>query len=204
MFIKPILCGVVYMLVTVCGACAIDLQGTVPVSVTSDTAMTAKDMAFNQARRQIVAEVLRQYTDVKSLQGAIADAKNSDLMNLVSASSIEGEQLSDTTYSANITMTIDADAARVWLTNNNVQNWLPDSASGDVFTVMVDMSDGIANWVDLSRIARNEKIDLGTRYLSAKKARLELPVSVRGAFTTAVRNGGWRFENKDGVLHISK
>ena len=94
MCIKRILCAVVCVLVSIGGAFAIDLQGTVSVSVTSDTATTAKDQAFNQARRQILTEALRQYTDAKSLQGVIADVKNSDLMNLVSASSIDSEQLS--------------------------------------------------------------------------------------------------------------
>ncbi len=204
MCIKRILCAVVCVLVSIGGAFAIDLQGTVSVSVTSDTATIAKDQAFNQARRQILTEALRQYTDAKSLQGVIADVKNSDLMNLVSASSIDSEQLSDTTYSANITMIFDADAVRAWLTENNVQNWLPDAASGDVFPVMVDMTHGIADWVGLQRVARGKKIDLNTKMLTSTGARLELPVSVRGTFTTALRDEGWRVENKDGVLRISK
>lgn len=204
MFIKRILYAVFCLLVTVGVSFAIDLQGTASVSVTSDTASVAKDKAFNQARRQIVGDVLRQYSDVKSLQSAIADAKNSDLMNLVSASSIDGEQSSDTTYSANITMMLDENAVRAWLTENNVQNWINNAGGDDVFVVNVSMSNGIADWVGLQRVARTKKIDLNTKQLTSSGARLELPVSVRDVFIGAVRDAGWRAENKDGVVYISK
>ena len=131
-------------------------------------------------------------------------AKNSDLANLISSSSIDGEQLSDTTYSANITMELDGAAVRNWLAQNSVQNWLPDGGQRDVFIVSVNMSDAVNNWADLNRIARAEKIDLGTKYMTGNTATLELPTSARGAFTIAIRESGWRFANQDGILRIWK
>ena len=195
-------------LVAFCGgavaASAVELQGTAAVNVTSDTAAAAKNMAFDEARRQIIVDSLRQYADVNALKVAVKNAKGADLMNLIAASSIDGEQQSDTTYSANITMTVDAGQARNWLAEHNVQNWIPDADSQDMFVVRVNMSDGLANWMDLNRIARAEQIDLGTKYISAGSAILEVPVSMRGRFTIALREGGWRYADQDGALRIWK
>lgn len=204
MFVKRVLCGAVCLLMTLTASVAVELQGMSAVNVTSDTAANAKNKAFDQARRQIIVDVLRQYADGDALKNAVSNAKSSDLMSLVAASSIDGEQLSDTTYSANITMTIDEDAARVWLSDNGVQNWLSGGASADVFAVQVDMTHGMADWVGLQRVARVKKIDLNTKVLSSTGARLELPTSVRTVFIAAVRDAGWRVENKDGLLRISK
>ena len=185
-------------------AMAVELQGTVPVNVASDTAAAAKNKAFNDARRQIIVGALRQYADVTSLNSAVEAAKNAELMNLIAASSIDGEQFSDTAYSANITMVLDADAARVWLTENGVQNWIPDGTNVDTFVVHVNMSNGLKNWVELNQIARAEKFDLNVRYLSQGTATLNLPKSVRGRFTIALREAGWRYANSDGNLKIWK
>lgn len=204
MFLKRVLCGGVCLLMTLTVSFAVELQGMSAVNVTSDTAANAKNKAFDQARRQIIMDVLRQYAEVGALTGAVSNAKSSELMSLIASSSIDGEQLSDTTYSANITMTIDEDAARTWLSDNGVQNWLNGGVSADVFVVQVDMTHGIADWVGLQRVARGKKIDLNTRMLTSTGARLELPTSVRGAFVAAVRDAGWRVEDKDGLLRISK
>lgn len=190
--------------VAVSSGIAAQLQGVASVNVTSDTAVTAKNMAFDEARRQILSDVLRQYADVSAVRGLIKESKMADLANLISSSSIDGEKLSDTTYSANISMVLDADAVRNWLTENSVQNWLPDDKARDVFIVSVNMSDAINNWADLNRIARAENIDLGTKYMTGNTATLEIPTSSRGAFTIAIRESGWRYANQDGVLRIWK
>lgn len=186
------------------GGYAATLGGQASVNVTSDTATTAKNMAFDEARRQIVFDALRQYVDVNALRDLMKNSKSSDLANLVSASSIDGEQTSDTTYSANITMVLDDAAVRSWLTGAGVQHWVPDGVVRDVFIVSVNMSDAVKNWADLNRIARNENFDLGTRSMTGNTALLELPTSVRGAFTIAIRESGWRYANQDGVLKIWK
>ena len=190
--------------VAVSSGIAAQLQGVASVNVTSDTAVTAKNMAFDEARRQILSDVLRQYADVSAVRGLIKESKMADLANLISSSSIDGEKLSDTTYSANISMVLDADAVRNWLTENSVQNWLPDDKARDVFIVSVNMSDASNNWADLNRIARAENIDLGTKYMTGNTATLEIPTSSRGAFTIAIRESGWRYANQDGVLRIWK
>ena len=190
--------------VAVSSGWAARLQGQASVNVTSDTAATAKNMAFDEARRQILSDVLRQYANVDALRELMNNTKNSDLANLISSSTIDGEKLSDTTYSASISMVLDSDVVRKWLLENSVQNWLPDDTVRDIFIVSVNMSDAINNWADLNLIARAENIDLGTKYMTGNTATLELPTSSRGAFTIAIREKGWRYANQDGILRIWK
>lgn len=186
------------------GAWCAELRGMAAVNITSDTAANAKNMAFDEATRQIVVDALRQYVDVPALQAAVANAKASELSNLILSSSIDGEQTSDTTYSANISMVVDADAARVWLAGHQIQNWLPDDAEQNMFDVIVKLSNRLGDWAQLNQIANSEKIDLGTKNILGNTVVLQLPTSVRGAFTIAVRGAGWKYTDKDGQLHIWK
>ena len=193
-------CAVVF-----CAAAhASDLSGVASVNVTSDTAAAAKDMAFDEARRQIITDVLGLYSIPDQLNDVVKNAKSADLMNLIAASSIDGEQQSDTTYSANISMTIDRDAARTWMTENNIQNWLTDGNAGDRFVVQIVMTDKLAGWMELRRIARDEGIDLSTKYINGNQITAEVPVASRSAFTIAIREAGWRYADQNGVLHIIK
>lgn len=188
----------------VAGAYAADLTGVASVSVTSDTAAAAKEMAFDEARRQIILDVLGQYSIPDQLEEVLKNAKSAELMNLIATSSIDSEQQSNTTYSANIHMTIDRDAARNWLTEKEVQNWLTDGKSGDMFIVQVVMTDKLAGWIELNQIARDEGIELATRYINGNQVTIELPVSTRNSFTIAIRENGWRYADQNGVLHIIK
>lgn len=188
----------------VAGAYAADLTGVASVSVTSDTAAAAKEMAFDEARRQIILDVLGQYSIPDQLEEVLKNAKSAELMNLIATSSIDSEQQSNTTYSANIHMTIDRDAARNWLTEKEVQNWLTDGKSGDMFIVQAVMTDKLAGWIELNQIARDEGIELATRYINGNQVTIELPVSARNSFTIAIRENGWRYADQNGVLHIIK
>lgn len=183
---------------------AVTLQGAAFVNVTSDTAATAKNMAFDEARRQILNDKLRQYADADAVKDAIKNAKSSELANLILSSSIDGEQVSDTTYSASVSMTVDIDAARNWLVQNEIQNWLPTNDVTDTFVVNVQMPDKLVDWSDLNRIARAKNIDLNVVELAGNTVRLNLPKSVRTDFTIAIRGAGWRYADKNGELNIWK
>lgn len=183
---------------------AANLGGVATVNVTSDTAATAKNMALASARRQIINDALSQYTLPDQLQSAISESKPSDLQNLIASTEISGEQQSDTTYSATISMTIDATAATNWLNANGVQNWLPNSTSGDTFVVIATLSDPMANWIELQNIARTEKIDLRTKYINARTVTIELPVAARREFSSALRGSGWRVADDNGTLRIAR
>ena len=194
------LCG----LACFCAAGAADLVATVPVRMTSDTATTAKTMAINDARRQILIDKLGQYSMRDQLVSAVRDAKSVDLTNLISETSIDGEQISDTTYSANITMKIDKNAARKWMNENNIQNWLSDGSVVNNFTLQITLSDPIADWINLKSIARAENVDLITKHISGNKVIVELPTSSRSAFTIALRGAGWKTTAGDGFMRVWK
>lgn len=201
---KKVLFGFLFAGSLVGALSAADLSGTAAVNVTSDTAAIAKDMAFDEARRQIITESLSQYSNQEQLKDAIKNAPGADLTNLIASSSIEGEKQSDTTYSANITMTVDRNAAKQWMTDNNIQNWLTDNNSGDVFVLQAVMSDKVANWMELKQIARAEGLDLATKYINGNQVTVELPLNSRAAFTIAIRERGWRYYDQDGILRIWK
>lgn len=183
-------------------ACATNLGGTASVSVTSDTAVTAKTMAMDEARRQILAETLAQYALPDQLTPALATADTNALTNMIASTAISGEKLSDTTYSADISMTVSMDAARAWMTENNIQNWLPDGVSTDMFVVLITLSDKMADWMEINRIARAENIELNVKYIMNNQITAEMPAASRAAFTIAAREAGWQYADMDGALRV--
>ena len=203
MSFKSYLCFLLMCFVPVLAG-AFELRGMAPVNITSDTAATAKKMAFTEATRQIVTDSLRQYVDYPILIDLVNNTSGTDLGNLIAETSIDGEQTSGTSYSANISMVLDVPATRDWLMQNNVPNWLPDETKQDVFSVIVSMSNKLANWAELNAIARNEGIDITTKFMYGSKIHFEMPVTARGKFTIALNENGWRFSDKDGILRIWK
>lgn len=181
-----------------------NLSGSVSVKETSDTAANAKINAVNSARRQILSVVLSPYADKKSLVELIKNTSNDDLMNLIQSSSVSNEQMSVNGYSAKITMNIDNDAVKKWLNANEVQNWVPLTESDEKFTVSVVVSNGIQDWAELKRVARDDNIEIETQSLQGNQVVVKLPLSYRTKFTAAVRGAGWKFADNDGVLRIWK
>lgn len=190
--------------ITVVGAHAAELSGAASVNITSDTAAAAKDIAFDEARRQIISDALGQYANQEQLADIVSKSPVNDLTELIASSSVDGEQQSDTTYSATITMTINRDAARQWMNDNYIQNWLTDGRTGDVFVAHIVMSDKLARWIELNDIVRENDIDMNTQFINGNQITVEIPASQRAIFTIAVRDAGWRHADQDGVLHISK
>ena len=190
----------------VCGANAAPqiLTGSTAVNVTSDTAAAAKNVAFDNARRQIIGAALAPYTDNIALADAIKDAPASALTNLVAASSIDGEQQSATTYSANITMTLDNSAVRKWLAENNINSWLPDTSAGGQVIVFITLRDRIGDWMQLNQIARGENVELNTRTISGNQMTVSIPESGRRMFVAAARSAGWHANDEGGVLRMWK
>ncbi|MBP5364281.1 MAG: hypothetical protein J6Y49_02945 [Alphaproteobacteria bacterium] len=187
-----------------CAATAADLVGTASVRMTSDTSSTAKTMAINDARRQILIDKLRPYASSDQLSSAIRNAKSADLANLISETSIDGEQISDTTYSANITMTVDRNAARKWMAENNVYNWLSDGSVVSAFTMHVTLSNPISDWAQLQSIARSERVDFSTKQIVGNIATIDVPTSARSSVTIALRNAGWKTAADDGFMRVWK
>ena len=175
------------------GAYAAELIVSAYVNMTSDTSSAAKTMAINDARRQIIIDKLSPYAMSEQLVPAIKDAKNADLINLIAETKIDNEKISDTAYSAKITMTVDKVASRTWMVENNIQNWLNDGLDTDMFVAQITLGDDtIADWADFNRIMRAERIDFTTKYIVGKSVTVELPTPSHASITIALRGAGWR------------
>ncbi|MBQ6736401.1 MAG: hypothetical protein IJQ90_02840 [Alphaproteobacteria bacterium] len=187
------------------GAFGAPLTATAHVNVTSDTAATAKNMAMDEARRQVIVEALSPYADSTALRTAVKGEKSAVLTTLIESSGISGEQQSDTTYSANITMTVDRNAARNWMVSHGVQNWLGDGDdAGNESWVVVSLNSKLADWSRVRRVAADAGIDLNTKTIDGNQMTFRVPAARRGALTIALRDAGWRYADRDGVLYISK
>jgi hypothetical protein len=179
------------------------LVGVANVNVTSDTAVTAKNMAFDEARRQIIIDTLSPYSDASVLRSAVANEKSSVLANLIASSGISKEKLSDTAYSASITMTVDRMAAKKWMGDKDIQNWLSlTEDSGNQFMVVANLENKLADWSRIRRIASNAGIDLDTRSINGTQVVFGVQSGRRGALTIALRDAGWKYQDRDGVLYI--
>ncbi len=186
-------------------AMAAGLSGTAHVNMTSDTAATAKQMAFDDARRQIIVDVLSPYADAGALRTAVANEKNAVLTTLVESSGISGEKTSDTTYSANIKMTVNRVAAKNWLDGNDVRNWLSAEEEADnKFTIVATLNDKFADWGQIRRAANGVGVDLETESIGGNQIVFRANAGRRAALTSALRENGWRYQDKNGLLHIFK
>jgi len=184
---------------------AADLIGSAYVNMTSDTSSTAKTMAINDARRQILIDKLSPYAMSDQLKPAIRAAKSADLEKLISETNIDNEKISDTAYSAKITMTVDKVVAKSWMAENEIQNWLNDGTAVDMFVAQITLGkDVIGDWAEFGRIMRRERVDFVTKYIVGNRVTVELPTSSRGAITIALRSGGWRTAVADNMLRIWK
>lgn len=202
--IKNLLFGCVFASLST-GVFGAPLTATAHVNVTSDTAATAKNMAMDEARRQVIVEALSPYSDSSALRTAVKNEKSAILTTLIESSGISGERQSDTTYSANITMTLDRNASRNWLISNGVQNWLGDGDdSGNESWVVVSLNDKLLDWSRVRRAAADAGVDLNTKSINGNQINFRVPAARRGALTIALRDAGWRYSDKDGVLYISK
>lgn len=180
------------------------LRGDANISITSDTALNAKNIAFDEARRQVLYDVLQQYADKDALRQIIKTAPTAKVAGLVSSSGIVDEKTSSTTYSAKISIVFEETAVQAWLAENNVQNWLPDTSKQDSFSVIVELSDKLPQWIELNNIARSENIKIQPQKISGNNINIVVPTESRGAFTIALRERGWKYTDQDGILRIWK
>jgi len=185
---------------------AVTLGSNAHVNVTSDTAATAKSMAMNEARRQIITEVLSNYADAEQLESLVGESKDSKLTNLISSTSIENERLSATTYSANIKMNVDALAAKKWLVDNNVRNWLggDDTVDADKTIIFATVSGGLRGWIDFMRTMRDGNLNIDVKNISGDQVMINIPATGRSSFITAITRAGWTYSDINGTLRIWK
>ena len=187
------------------GVWASDLVGSAFVNVTSDTAANAKNMAMNEALRQVLNDTLAPYADAAALRNAIANEKSAVLTNLIASSGISGERTSDTTYSAKITMTVNKNAAREWMNANDIQNWISVGADTlDVSPVVLVLNNRVADWARLRRVAADAGINLDTVSIVDGRILFNIPRAKRSGLTIALREAGFNYADRDGTLYISR
>ena len=167
---------------------AADLRGNVSLNITSDTAAAAKNIAMVEARRQIVSDVLAQYSDRALLMDALGATSDEVLNSLIASTSIAGEQVSTTTYSANISMEIDAGAARSWLMENGIQNWLPNADGENRLVVLAEMSSPLVQWAELNDISRREKIDINVKNINGNQLMIDFDKGTSKLTKEAIEN----------------
>jgi len=181
-----------------------ELSGTVPVNQTSETAANAKVKATDLALRQILYNVLSQYSQMEELNGLIYNTQTDELMNLISSTSVANEQISSDTYSANITMVIDNYAAKKWLDKAGVQNWIPLEESTEKFTLFIVVPNGLVDWAELKRLTRADNMDIETQTMAGTQIVARLPLSYKSKFMVAVRDYGWKYTDNGGILQVWK
>lgn len=185
-------------------AFAANLSGVINVNKTADTASDAKNEAMNNAVRNVIFNVLSKYTNNEEFSELMQKTTDEELMNIVSSSGVANEQMSATDYSAQITINIDNDAAKKWLNDNEVQNWVPLLESDEKFTVLITLDNGLVDWAELQRLVREDKFEIETQSINGNQIVAKMPLNYRSKFTVSVRGAGWRYSDNDGVLQIWK
>lgn len=178
--------------------------GTAFVNVTSDTAATAKNMAMEEARVQIIKEVLsKQVKDQAAFNELMKKTQAKDLLPLVLRTNIEGERLSSTTYSANIKMSLDRIAAKKWLDEASVPNWIADdSVAADKVLVFVDITNGLRDVIEFNRVLREKSITYDMRQISGGNLSILIPKDSMASFKSSVVAGGWKADNTETGLRV--
>ena len=203
-FLNAVFLAVLVSVVGGADAFAFDLIGSYDITQTSDTAAKAKSEAMNIARRQILFDVLSNYSEIDSLRELLDNTSDNDLLDFISAASVSNEHISSETYSATISMNIDNDAVKRWLTVNNVKNWVPLAENAESFSMFIVLPNGISDWGELKRITKNDNIDIDTVAIIGNQIFAKLPLNYRSKFTVALREMGWRYADNSGVLQVWK
>ena len=185
-------------------AFCVELKGSINVKQTSDTAMMAKNNAMNHARRQILSDVLSQYATKEYLGDVLQKASDEELMNLIVSTSVSNEQISSDTYSANVMMVLDNEAVKRWLDDKDVQNWVPSVNSKEKFTAFIVVQNGITDWAELKRIARDDNVAIEMQSMIGNQIFVKIPLNYRSKFTANIRNAGWKYTDNGGVLQVWK
>ena len=181
------------------------VSGNAVVNITSDTAVTAKNIAMAEARRQIIMDVLGQYAVRDQLKSVVDAANNEELTGLISQTTIEGERFSDTTYTANIYMTLDSVVAQQWLSQNEVQNWLKTSvANDDVFVAVIKLANPLSDWTEFNKILNSKKINTVTDEIFGDRVTMSVQKQQRSQFMAALHDNGWKYSVNGSVVNIWK
>lgn len=201
------LCSLLFAFSVVSANAETNLSSSAFVNITSDTSSVAKKMAMDEARRQIIKyTVSKVIIDKDNFKILLDNAKDSDLTDLVSSVSIDNEKQSSTTYSANITMTLNNPIVKNWLDENNINNLLGavniDNANRK--SVVVNLSNGLSDWIELNNVLSQNNLDFVVNKISNGSVDATISGTERGDFKSAVQNAGWKYSENSGVIKIQR
>lgn len=203
-FAKYFYYAFVFVALIMVDAFGANLSGVISVNKTAETASDAKNDAMNEAIRTIINNILSKYANTEDFSELMQKTSDEELMNIISSSGVANEQMSTTDYSAQITINIDNDAAKKWLDDNEVQNWVPLRESDEKFTALIVVQNGLVDWAELKRIVRADNFEVETQSINGNQVVVKMPLNYRSKFTVSVREAGWRYSDNDGVLQIWK
>ncbi len=210
MRMNKVFCAICLSVLTFGTAMAVEITGATSVNVSSDTAAAAKIRAFNSAQREVILRELGEYADKKQLEAAVNDSSNDELANIISSSSVDGEKLSDTTYTANISFVIDGDAARKWMEKYSVQNWLPATGGAAVVVpensvlIHANLLRPMADWAELNAVARSVKMDVATQKIVGNMVSFTVPEKEFVKLSNALKANAWNVQKFDDGYKIWK
>jgi len=184
-----------------------NLSADINADIRAATAAEAKREATDYAVRTGVTAVLSRYSDRLIIDHLLDGMDAAALHNLVAATSISNEKLSKTAYAARFSITLDRGAVEKWFAANNVPNYISASdESKDRMIIIAVFPNGIGDWAELSRLAREsgEKYDLSIRTMYRNRATAYILTNKSRKFQSLAAANGWTVGNRDGIIQISK
>lgn len=203
------LCSVLFVLC--CGFAAnasSDLTETSSIEITAATATDAKAKAMNSVRREIFVDVLSRYSEKPIIEKLVAETDDSDLINMVSSVSIGNERVSSTSYSADITMTLDQPSVQRWMLSNNIPNYMAAATDSDMsVSVVIDLN-GLGDWIEFRKLLRVagiwDDLHFETKSIFGGQIITSINANQKNKMIDVVRSGGWNIGQSQGILKISK
>ncbi len=185
-----------------------DLTKTTHVEMTANTASEAKTVAMGQARREVFVDVLSRYSERNVIANLVGNIPDEELINFIGSVGIENERVSQTAYSADITMTLDRGSVEKWMIANNVPNYLAAADdSGDKSAIFFDIG-GLSDWISMHKTLRDagvwDKLDFDVKAIFGRQITASINSSAKSELVTAIKSAGWVVSENDGILRIHR
>lgn len=162
-----------------------DLSGETFITITSDTAQNAKNIAFDEARRKIVKSVLLPYSN-GALNDVIDNSSNNELTKLILSTNINGEKISKNTYSANIKMTLNKKSLSKWLQENNFDSVFTNTNNANYMFVL--RINNLFEWTKINKETQLNNIKFDIKSIKGSSVYVSIPNNQKSKFLTILSN----------------
>lgn len=180
------------------------LYDVIPVNVTSDSAVKAKKIAIDSAKRKAIINILSNYSNTSELYKALDESKN--IEDLISSISIDTEKQSSKTYSANIKIVLNEKESKLWMDKNLVQNWLnlDNQNTQDKIQVIVNLKNAIHDWIDFNKQLYFSGITFDIESIQGSIISGNISKSKKQSFLSIIRNSGWNLNDSYDSVIVKK